>query len=268
MVENIDKAKENSPQTANCETANCAHYIDKQNTKFYKSKFLLILVGFSFAVVALFIFVTYSYNKSQGDIVNNYREYKHEIDSIHRTVQKDSTFSLKQQGMLDRMECQQNAILHQMEMQSEKLSSDFILLSLWAGVLMLVFLIFSIYSVFKTDELMKQSRADIDKIEENSDKANEFLTSIQERVANAIEEINKAAKTESDELKKNAVETIGQIKEEVDKAIAQKSAEFNGKCNDYLSQLEKTKDAFSVILKLVNKNVDENPDSGDGQETR
>lgn len=92
MAENIDKAKENSLQTANCEKDNCAHYIDKQYTKFYKSKFLLILAGFSFAVVALFIFVTYSYNKSQGDIVNNYREYKHEIDSIHRTVQKDSTF--------------------------------------------------------------------------------------------------------------------------------------------------------------------------------
>ena len=73
MAENIDKAKENSLQTANCEKDNCAHYIDKQYTKFYKSKFLLILAGFSFAVVALFIFVTYSYNKSQGDIVNNYR---------------------------------------------------------------------------------------------------------------------------------------------------------------------------------------------------
>ena len=241
---------------------------DKQYTKFYKSKFLLILAGFSFAVVALFIFVTYSYNKSQGDIVNNYREYKHEIDSIHRTVQKDSTFSLKQQGILDRMEYQQNSIQHQLEMQSVKLSSDFTLLSLWAGVLMLVFLIFSIYSVFKTDELMKQSRADIDKIEENSDKANQLLVSVQKKVDDALKEINKAAKTESDELKKNTAETIGQIKEEVGKAIAEKSSEFNDKCNDYLSQLEKIKDAFSVIQKLFSKNVDENPDSGDGQETR
>ena len=148
MTENIDNKKENFSQTSFCEKDNCAHYIDKQYTKFYKSKFLLILIGFSFAVVALFIFVTCSYNKKQGEIVNNYREYKHEIDSIHRTVQKDSTFSLKQEGMLDRIECQQNAILHQLEMQSEKLSSDFALLSLWAGVLMLVFLIFSIYSVF------------------------------------------------------------------------------------------------------------------------
>lgn len=47
MAENIDKAKENSLQTANCEKDNCAHYIDKQYTKFYKSKFLLILAGFS-----------------------------------------------------------------------------------------------------------------------------------------------------------------------------------------------------------------------------
>lgn len=43
-------------------------------------------------------------------------------------------------------------------------------------------LIFSIYSVFKTDELMKQSRADIDKIEENSDKANQLLVSVQKRL--------------------------------------------------------------------------------------
>ena len=91
------------------------------------------------------------------------------------------------------------------------------------------------------------------------------MVSVQKKVDDALKEINKAAKTESDELKKNTAETIGQIKEEVGKAIAEKSSEFNDKCNDYLSQLEKIKDAFSIIQKLFSKNVDENPDSGDGQ---
>lgn len=259
---------ESSLRDATCENEKCAHYLDERNVKFYKTKFLLILVVFSFAVLTLFFFVTCSYNKSQGKIVNNYREYKHEIDSIQRTVQKDSTFSLKQQGMLDRMENQQNSILHQLEMQSEKLSFDFTLLSLWASVLMLVFLIFSIYSVFKTDELMKQSRADIAKIEDNSDKANQLLGSIRKMVNEAVDEINKAAQTETDELKKNASETIGQLKSEVDKSIAEKSSEFNDRCNEYMGQLENVKNAFGAILKLFNNNVDEHSDSGEGQETK
>ena len=55
-------------------------------------------------------------------------------------------------------------------------------------------------------------------------------------------------------MKKNTAETIGQIKEEVGKAIAEKSSEFNEKCNDYLSQLEKIKDARSQLMLYSNTN--------------
>lgn len=168
--------------------------------------------------------------------------------------------------MVERIEFQQNSILHQLELQSDSLSSDFTLLSVWAGVLMLVFLIFSIYSVFKTDELMKQSRADIEKIEANSQKANELLESIQKKADKALSEINAVALKESNDLKENAKTTIGQIKTEVDKAIEEKTNLFLRQCNDYMTQLNNMKDMFDGFARLFNRNIDDNSNSSEEQE--
>lgn len=262
----LSETSEKKMQQITCENDNCAHYISKRHVHFYKNKFLYIISAASLIFIIIFGLLTYSYNKSQETIVNNYNEYKHEIDSIHHTCQKDTTYSLKQQGMIERIEFQQNSILHQLELQSDSLSSDFTLLSVWAGVLMLVFLIFSIYSVFKTDELMKQSRADIEKIEANSQKANELLESIQKKADKAISEINAVALKESNELKENAKTTIGQIKTEVDKAIVEKTNLFQRRCDDYMTQLKNMKDMFDGFARLFNRNIDDNSNSSEEQE--
>lgn len=50
--------------------------------------------------------------------------------------------------------------------------------------------------------------------------------------------INAVALKESNDLKENAKTTIGQIKTEVDKAIEEKTNLFQGRCNDYMTQLK------------------------------
>ena len=80
-------------QQSTCENDNCAHYISKRHVHFYKNKFLYIISAASLIFIILFGLLTYSYNKSQETIVNNYKEYKHEIDSIHHSCQKDTTYS-------------------------------------------------------------------------------------------------------------------------------------------------------------------------------
>ena len=255
MVEsNLISQKES--QTS-CENENCAHYINKRNVHFYKHKFLWIITIASLVFVILFVLLTCSYNKHQDFIVNNYKEYKHEIDSIHHTCQKDTTYSLKQQSMVERMEFQQNSILHQLELQSDSLSSDFTLLSVWAGVLMLVFLIFSIYSVFKTDELMKQSRADIDKIEDNSQKANALLESMQRKVNEAIGQINKVSAEESKQLKDEANKTLKSINADVEKTIEEKKAAFQGIYDQYVRQLKDANSTTNALIQLFAKRAND-----------
>lgn len=113
---------------------------------------------------------------------------------------------------------------------------------------------------------MKQSRADIDKIEANSQKANELLESIQKKADKALSEINAVALKESNELKENAKTTIGQIKTEVDKAIAEKTNLFHGRCDDYMTQLKNMKDMFDGFARLFNRNIDDNSNSSEEQE--
>lgn len=248
---------ERNVQQVTCENDNCAHYISRRYVHFYKNKFLYIISAASIIFIILFSLLICSYNKNLESIVNSYREYKHEIDSVHHTCQKDTTYSLKQQGLVERIEFQQNSILHQLELQTDSLSSDFTLLSVWAGVLMLVFLIFSIYSVFKTDEMMKQSRADIDKIEANSQKANELLISMQRKVSEAIEQINKVSVEESKQLKDEAKKTLESIRVDVEKTIEDKTATFQGIYEQYVKQLEEANAATNALVQLFTKRAND-----------
>ena len=112
------------------------------------------------------------------------------------TLTKDSTISLDQ-VVIDIVEEKQKESLSLLELQYNKLQHDFTILSLWAGILMIVFLIFSIYSMFKVDEMQKQGRDYLNTMEGFSieaknisdsieDKANEEISSLEERTTKAM----------------------------------------------------------------------------------
>ena len=51
-----------------------------------------------------------------------------------------------------------------LELEFNKIHSEYNALALWGGILTIVFLIFSFYSLFKTDDLVKQGRDGLDKL--------------------------------------------------------------------------------------------------------
>lgn len=70
----LSETSEKKMQQITCENDNCAHYISKRYVHFYKNKFLYIISAASLIFIILFGLLTYSYNKSQETIVNNYKE--------------------------------------------------------------------------------------------------------------------------------------------------------------------------------------------------
>lgn len=109
----------------------------------YKGKFLFSIIAFTVAVIILFILFHVSYVNSQERIVSIHQNFCKDIagrlESL--TVENDSTVVLDK-VISDLIAENQKNTLSLLELQYNKLQSDFAILSLWAGVLMIVFLIF------------------------------------------------------------------------------------------------------------------------------
>ena len=89
-------------------------------------------------------------------------------------MSKDSCYYVNEQ-FAKSVEAYMESSKDLLELQSTKIQSDFTVLSLWAGILMIVFLVFSIYSMFKTDEILRQSREGLKAIENTEKEAEEQI---------------------------------------------------------------------------------------------
>lgn len=91
-----------------------------------------------------------------------------------------------------------------MNMEFEKLQNDFNFISLWAGLLTIVFLIFSIYSIFKTDEMLKKSEEVYDEIKDKANVIDNFTQRVQKKYRQEL----KALKNDSDDYIKDLSQKI------------------------------------------------------------
>lgn len=160
------------------------------------------------------------------------------------TVENDSTVVLDK-VISDLIAENQKNTLSLLELQYNKLQSDFAILSLWAGVLMIVFLIFSIYSIFKVDEMQKQGRDYLLKIEEISSSANEVSEKLTQQSQEKIENLDKMAQEEMEKLSAEYAKQLSELKEEIFKI----QNSFQGIVKEKASDFEKTISTYREELK-------------------
>lgn len=188
---------------------NCTYY-QKENV--LAKRFLWIILGATFFVVGLFVCVERSYKKSLDKIVHYHSLYTEktlaELPEVN--LSKDSCYYLDERLMLD-VDNHMNEVQSMLEIQCHKIQSDFTILSLWAGILMIVFLIFSIYSVFKTDEMVKQGKVTLKVLEEAEKTANDKISKIEDVVQDEINKVKTTASEEVAKLSSNAENIFSEI---------------------------------------------------------
>jgi len=91
-----------------------------------------------------------------------------------------------------------------LDLEFTKIQNEYESLTLWAGILTVVFLIFSFYSLFKADDLVKQGREGLDKLNIQKDEAIK---------------LNKQSRDESDNLK----DRISNFQKDIDGLLKQKA---------------------------------------------
>lgn len=242
-----------------CNSKNCAHFISIEHLHIYRNKFLWSVVVATLAIAALFIMLAYSYHNSLTDVVNIHKEYSSNLTNTINKIKydKDSCVYLNEQFAISLKEQMQNtqALL---QIQSSKIQSDFTLLSVWSGLLMIVFLIFSIYSIFKTDELMKQGREGLRAIEESKSKADGYVRQIDEKVDEEIKKVSFAAEEEIKKITQETSTSLDQFKQQVEKdtknfseIVNTKAEQFNHFYEDYLKRLDEASKQQNALLGLL-----------------
>ncbi len=252
----------------------CAHYFGQDKLHVYRHKFIWSIVISTVIVIVLFVLLLRTYDNSLNEIVNLHREYHSQIENLLKplTISKDSCVYVNEQLA----NCIEEGLLNTqsvLQLQSTRIQSDFTLLSLWAGILMIVFLIFSIYSIFKTDELMKQGREGLKVIEDSKSKVDSHILEIENKAEEEIKKVSNAADVEItrfaaessaslDELRKQIEdkqkafgETVNKIREEFDESVNKKTDDFQTVYNNYVKKLSEASENADGLLQQFIKAV-------------
>lgn len=199
-----------------CNERQCAHYIDSKHLHLYKNKFLYTIVIATALCVSCFLYLSCSFKDSCDRIVGANSASMRKIDSMLRPAKmsKDSCYYVNEQlaATIKNNMAENRSLL---EMQVSRIQSDFSLLSLWAGILMIVFLVFSIYSMFKTDELIKQSRESLKRIEESAKQTNVVIETIRHKTEEEIEKVTQKANEEANKISTESLQTLEDVKKEI-----------------------------------------------------
>lgn len=135
----------------------------------------------------------------------------------HREELKRSSDALKQD--LDATEKDTKSMI---DIHLQYIDQQYSTLSLWAGIITIVFLIFSFYAVFKQEDAINKAYAIIDKLNNKLSGLDENIRSkmdkIEEDFNSSIKDINNKSAQEIDKLSRKSTDLINEIK---GKAVAE-----------------------------------------------
>lgn len=250
----------------NCNKEQCAHFIDKDSFSHYHNKFIWIIVIATIAVALLFALISHFYNKSLSKIVSIHENYNEYLMNVMKPVEiaSDSCIYVNDQLALSMQEHMQSTQTL-LQIQSQKIQSDFTILSVWAGILMIVFLVFSIYSMFKTDEIIKQAKIGLDVIENAREKVNEHIKEIDDHVSGEMTKVSNEVKKNTDDMSKKYLDFINdienQVAEEKDRfkgVVDEKTKEFQNIYKEYVERLKQSTETNENLMNLIIKAIGSN----------
>lgn len=250
MAKGINTGTAEAQKCGSGGNGDCLYY--KQRNTFHRHHFLWVIVIATIAVAGIFAFLIHCYIRQQHAIVDMHDKYCTDIQNTisNAAIVRDSCYFIDDLVLLEVKESQRN-IAQQLELQFNKLQSDFTVLSLWAGILMIVFLVFSIYSVFKVDELMKQSRDALQHADETAGsvdkKMRELDTRLEQEEKQAIDKLNAKTDIEFEKIKAEIEKTFLNFKN----VTEVKANEFDVKYQNYLNEMKETNKINQNLLKSL-----------------
>lgn len=147
--------------------------------RFVACVILVVLVS-----CAAFVYLSCCYKQAQNDIVALQRKdalmFEQVLNSSKKVKGNSSENIDKLQALLDKHQERQEALL---QLEYNKLQADFNVLMFAASCLMIIFLVFSLYSIFKTDEMLNKAESEAEGIHKFLDDAKQTIFLVISRIS-------------------------------------------------------------------------------------
>lgn len=162
-----------------------------------KKAFLFSLIITIVIAVAVLIYNALWYNKMLRDIC----EVQHIENSLFESnlflVCKhiDTNTTNLEQSLINKIQSHNESIELVFERLASQQQRDFELLSLWAGIITIVFLVFSIYSTFRSDEMLTKANATLDKIKDKDNQAKQIVDELKGQQETCLRDISQKIAT-------------------------------------------------------------------------
>lgn len=207
--------------------------MDSKNEFRPSDRFLWLSILFTVAVVVFFVIMGEQTRRCHRDIVNLYCA--------------ESSIGTGDNVELDK------TITSLLQLELDKIQQGMVVLSVWAGVMMIVFLVFSLYSMHRSDELEKESHESLLRIKSESE-------TIKNEANRSIEEVSNNSKSElaafhvTIEQHKKAYEEMAANKE---KEIEEKIAEYKDSLKKATADFDRGIQAAKSVLDVLSHDINE-----------
>lgn len=234
---------------------NCAHFIE--NVKYYHNRYLIWVFASIILVFIVFRIANNQYTSGIKAIVDYQQQFCENLKYTNDTtsVNKDSICFVGERELLSLMEVNKSSLKSMLEMQYNKLQSEYTALTLWASALMIVFLIFSIYSMFKIDEMQKQGREVLNSLDAMKKDAKEISQAIEQDSEDEIKNIKDKSKEEINKIADEANNKIKSLEESIESErikfqglVDEKTAELGKLIEQYQKELKKNTELNKTLM--------------------
>ncbi len=149
------------------------------------------------------------------------------VASTNEFLQKDAMVDYEALVLSNRLNQLQSDTKSLLELEMNKIQNEHEVLGIWAAVLTIVFLIFSFYSLVKTDDIVKKGEEGLDKLTQIKRDAEFKLDMIKEKGDSQITNIDQKAKLVMDNVNATFNNKIAELDDRVDRTQRRYKANFD-----------------------------------------
>lgn len=138
-----------------------------------------------------------------------------------------------------------------LEIQLDRIRDEYETLALWGGIITVVFLIFSFYSLFKTEDFTRQAQQTLNGLEYMREEAEDETKGIDAKVKQAKQDIDKELQLTNSllsEIRNNASKALEAFNQEKEEILARMMEYSN-------SEIERINESRADLISLVNDKI-------------
>ena len=221
-----------------------------------KLRFYLLFVAVCIGLGLFnYYYNTKRFEESQQQIIRAFERSMRSCEQIvpHNVYRQVETISAANQK-------HQEEVKALLELQFNKIQNEYETQEVWTGILTIVFLIFSFYSLFKSEEMERQGKKALHSIEESEKGAQKVLGSIETDKKKKLNEIKTEYTKWTTEENKNFGKIIGStqsksiasMKSEIKKLTEKLETDYRAQATQYMNTLKDNTDKNIETFTLQN----------------